>query len=90
MENKINGFLFVRVEKGMYGIVQAGIIAHKALKEHLRPFGYEPAIITPLLWRHNKNGITFTPVVNDFGIKYQIKEDALNFIHALQEKYEIT
>ena len=26
MDNKINGFLYVKVEKGMYGTVQAGII----------------------------------------------------------------
>ena len=53
----------------MHGLFQAGIIAHKALKENLRSFGYEPAPITPGLWRHNKNGITFTLVVDDFGIK---------------------
>ena len=35
MENKINGFLYVGVEKGMYGLVQAGIFAHTALKEHI-------------------------------------------------------
>ena len=90
MNKKINGFLYVRVEKVMYGLVQAGIISHTALKKHLRPFGYEPMPITPVLWHHNNNGIIFTLVDDNFGIKYQIKEDALNFIHALQEKYEIT
>ena len=69
MDKQINGFLYVRLEKVMYGIVQAGIIAHTALKRHLQPFGYEPAPITPGLWRHNKNGITFTLVVDNFGIK---------------------
>ena len=69
MENQINVFLYVRLEKVMYGLVQAGIISHMALKEHLQPFGYEPAPITPVLWRRNKNGITFTLVVDEFGIK---------------------
>ena len=32
MYKKINGFLYVRVEKGMYGLVHAGIISHTALK----------------------------------------------------------
>ena len=90
MENKINGFLYVRTEKGMYGIVQAGIISHTALKEHLRPFIYEPAPITPGLWRFNKNGIIFTLVVDEFGIKYKRKEDEMHIIHALQEIYDIT
>ena len=87
MENQINGFLYVRVEKLMYGLVQAGIISQTALKEHIRTFGYEPAPITPVLWLHNKNGIIFTLVDDNFGIKYQRKEDALHLIHALQEKY---
>ena len=72
----------------MYGLSQAGIIVHTLLKEH-RPFGYDPAPTTPILWCHNKNGITFDLVVDDFGIKYQGKEDALHLIHTLQEKYEI-
>ena len=32
MDKQINGFLYVRAEKGMYGLVQVGIIAHTALK----------------------------------------------------------
>ena len=47
VDKKINIFLRVKVEKGMYGIVQAGIIPHTALKEHLCPFGYKPVQITP-------------------------------------------
>ena len=35
MDKQINGFLCVKVEKGMYGLVQAGIISHTALKEHI-------------------------------------------------------
>ena len=40
-----NGYLYVRIEKGMYGPVQALIIAHEALKEHLQPYVYAPAKI---------------------------------------------
>ena len=54
MEKKINSFIYVRVDKGMYGLVQSGIIAHMDLREHLRPFGYDPEPITPRLWRQNK------------------------------------
>ena len=84
MDKQINCFLYVRVEKGMYGLLQAGIIAHMALKENLRPFGYEPVPITLGLWRQKNNGITFILVVENFGIKYQRREDALHLIHALQ------
>ena len=85
-DKQINRFLYVWVDKEMYGLVQAGIIAHTALKEHLRPFGYEPSLITPGLWLHNKNGIRFNLVVENFGIKYMKKEEAMHLIHALKEK----
>ena len=87
MDNQINGFLYVMVEKGLYVMVQAGIITHTSFKENLRPFGYEPALITPVFWHHNKNGITFFLVVRNFGIRYHGSEDAYHIINFLQEKY---
>ena len=35
-----NGFLFIRVERGMYGLPHAGIIAQKLLEERLTKHGY--------------------------------------------------
>ena len=69
MDKQINGFLCVKVDKRMYELVKAGIIEHTVLKEYIRPLVYEPASITPGLWCHNKNGITFVLVVDNFGIK---------------------
>ena len=69
----------------MYGLLQTDIIAHTALKEYLRPFGYEPAPITPGFFFHNKNRITFRPVVEDFGIIYQRRADAIHLLNPLQE-----
>ena len=42
-----HGFVYVKIFKGMYGLKQAGIIAHKSLIHHLEPFGYHPACHTP-------------------------------------------
>ena len=89
MDKQTKGFLYVRAEKGMYGLVQAGIISNTALKGNLRPFGYEHVPITLLLWWHNKNKITFTLVVNGFGIRYQRREDDQHFINSLEDKYEV-
>ena len=36
------GYIYVRINQGMYGLVQYGIIAHDSLKEHLKPYGYAP------------------------------------------------
>ena len=84
MVNQISVFLYVRLEKGIYGLVQAGTIAYAALKEYLCPFGYEPAPITLRIWIHNENKIKFTLAVNSFGIRYHIREDSQKLINALQ------
>ena len=46
------GFVYVNIVKGMYGLEQAGIMAHKALINYLEPFGYHPARHTPGIWQH--------------------------------------
>ena len=73
MDKQINGFLYVMVEKLMYGLVQAGIIAHTVLKEHLRPFGYELDPISLILFLHSNNRIKFTLVVYYVVIRYKIR-----------------
>ena len=46
------GWIYMRIEKGMYGLKQAGIIANKELVKHMAPFGYHPVQNTPGLWVH--------------------------------------
>ena len=46
------GFVYMEIQKGMYGLPQAEKIANDKLKLHLAKFGYEPAPITLGLWRH--------------------------------------
>lgn len=50
----VNGYIYARVEKGMYGMPQAGKIANHKLKRHLEQYGYVPVRITAGLWRHKK------------------------------------
>jgi len=84
-----DGFIYVEVRGGMYGHPEAGRLAHDQLVQHLKPYGYSPSKFTPGLWTHKDNGITFTLVVDDFGIKY--KGDSLqHLINALQDRYTIT
>ena len=70
--------------------VQSGIIAHDALKDHLKLYVYAPAKITQGLWTHTDRDISFTLVVETFGIKYRHQKDADHLISSLQEKYEVT
>ena len=63
----------MEIQKGMYGLPQAGKIANDKLKLHLAKFGYKPAPITLGLWSHQTRPLQFSLVVDDFGIKYERK-----------------
>ena len=85
-----NGFVYMQIEKGMYGLPQAGILANKLLRKRLAPHGYYEMPHTPGLWRHIHRPIQFTLVVDDFGVKYTGKEHADHLLHALKTKYEVS
>ena len=74
----------------MYGLKQAGIIAHKAIIHHLAPFWYHPACHTPGLCQHETRDTIFTLVVDDFAIKYTSLDNAQHLLHVLKEKYTIS
>jgi hypothetical protein len=74
----------------MYGLPQAGILAFNQLKTHLATHNYAPCTHTPGLWTHSNRNITFTLVVDDFGIKYTNRDDAIHLLTALEELYTVT
>jgi hypothetical protein len=86
----VNGKILAEVRGGMYGLKQAGKIAHDDLKQHLKPYGYQPVQFTPGLWKHNTSGLTFTLIVDDFGVKFNNFQQANHLIEALQTKYELS
>ena len=85
-----NGHVMVEIRKGMYGLPQAGILANNQLVKHLAKHDYHPVKLTPGIFRHKHRPVTFSLVVDDFGIKYVGKENADHLLNALQEKYTIT
>ena len=80
----------MEIQKGMYGITQAGEIANDKIKLHLSKFGYEPVPITSYLWRHQTCPLQFSLVVDDFGIKYELQEDITHLLDALKTIFEIS
>ena len=64
-----NGWVYMKIVKGMPGLKQAGRLANEFLVHHLEPYGYAPVQHTPYLWKRESNGIIFALVVDDFGIK---------------------
>jgi hypothetical protein len=67
------------MRRAVWGLPQAGILANKCLRCKLAPFGYYEYVNTPGLWYHKSGPITFTLVVDDFGVKY-ISQDNINHL----------
>ncbi len=61
------GWVYVEIQMGMYGLPQAGILTNKLLEQRLNTKGYYHCQHTPGLWRHVWCDITFCLVVDDFG-----------------------
>ena len=40
MPKVLNGYVYMKIMRGMYGLPQSGILANKLLKERLAPHGY--------------------------------------------------
>jgi hypothetical protein len=47
-----NGNVYIKVQKGMYSLPQAGILAHRLLEQWLNEHGYQQSQVTPGLWKH--------------------------------------
>ena len=63
------GFIYAKITKGMYGLPHAGIIAQKLLEKRLGKQGYFQSRTTPGYWKHNWRPISFSLIVDDFGVK---------------------
>ena len=80
----------MEIQKGMYGLPQAGILANKLLKERLARHGYFKQPHTPGLWKHVSRPVWFNLCVDDFGIKYVGREHLQHLYDALRkETFEI-
>ena len=82
------GKVYVEIHRGMYGLLQAGILAEKQLIHFLGNYGYFPVPHTPGLWRHQWRPIIFCLVVDDFGVKYVGREHADHLIQCLRNHYK--
>jgi hypothetical protein len=86
----VDGWVYIEIRKGMYGLKQAGLLANQLLQKRLAPFGYYPARHTPGLWLHKTRPISFTLVVDNFAVKYVGKHNAEHLRNALLQNYELT
>ncbi len=85
-----NGYIYCEIQKGMYGLPQTGIIAQQLLEERLQKHGYCQSQTTPGLWKHDTCPISFSLVVNNFGVKYVGKENAQHLLDTVWHYYKCT
>jgi hypothetical protein len=85
-----DGHVYVEVQKCMYGLPQAGILANQLLAHRLAIHGYHQTKFTRGLWRHITHPIQFTLMVDDFGVQYMGKEYAQHLIDALEAEYTVS
>ena len=69
----------------MYGLPQSGILANELLEERLAKHGYRQSKLVPGLWKHDWRPITFTLVVDDFGVKYVGRDHAEHLQKAITD-----
>jgi len=85
-----DGYVYVEIRRGMYGLPQAGLIAQQLLEKRLNRAGYRQSKLTPGFWTHDWRPVSFTLCVDDFGIKYVGQEHADHLKSVLQEHYTIS
>ena len=85
-----NGYVYIKIKKGMYGLKQATILAYLQLVKFLAKYGYFPEKHCVGLWSHKTQRTKFCLCVDDFGVKYFSKEDANHLFQALQQHYKIS
>ena len=84
-----NGKACVCIQKGMYGLPNAGLLAQDQLIARLAEDGYHETD-TECLFKHDTRGTLFMLVVDDFGIKTKNIDDLNHLIATLSKHYKIT
>jgi hypothetical protein len=86
----VDGWDYIEIRKGVYGLKQAGLLANQFMQTRLAPFGYYPSRHTPGLWLHKTRPIAFSLVVDDFAVKYVGKQHTDHLRNDLLKTYELT
>ncbi len=86
----LDGWVHIEMRRAVWCLPQAGILANKRLRRKLEPFGYYKSTNTTGLWRHKSQPLTFTLVVDDFGVKFVDKANVHHLILSIKTTYTLT
>jgi hypothetical protein len=83
-----DGYVYVRIDGGMYGLKKAGRIANEALVKRLATHSFIQCRHTPGLFRHKSRPLFFTLIVDDFFVGYSCQEDVNLLLSCLRLHYD--
>jgi Reverse transcriptase (RNA-dependent DNA polymerase) len=82
--------IYARVDKGMYGLPQAGKVASDTLLPRLQKAGYGPTGRIAGLYKHKTRQVYFALVVDDFLVMHCNIQDFAHLSTTLKKHYTIT
>jgi hypothetical protein len=86
----LEDWVYIKMRRVVWGLPQAGLLAIKCLCRKLVLFGYYESVNTPGLWRHESRPLTFTLMVNHFGVKFVNKDNVDHLISSITKMYTLT
>ena len=85
---KCDDYIYIEIQKGMYGLKQAGALANEHLEQLLKRYGYVKIQFIPGVWKHKTRSIILNSCVDDFTIKYAGQQHADHLISLLSKHHE--
>jgi hypothetical protein len=85
-----DGKVYIEIQKGMYRLPQAGILTNIFLQRNIAKDGYRPTKYTHGLWTHDNRPISFSLVLDAFGVKYVGCEHAEHLMACIKKNYNIS
>ena len=86
---KSDGYVYIEIRRGMYGIPQLGLLAQQLLEKRLNAEGCSQYTLVPGLWTYSWRPSTFTVCVNYFGVKYVGEQHVDHLMTVLSSHYTI-
>ena len=82
-----NEYIYIQIQKGMYGLKQAAILAYTQVSSLLKKSGYQPIFGSLGMWKYNTRKTLVCLCVDEFGIKYHNRDDITLIENALKPQY---
>lgn len=73
----------------MYGLSHTSLLSNELFKKRLNQNGYHQRKLVPGLWTHDWRPITFTLVIDDFGVNYKDMKYAKHLKKVLEHHYQV-